>query len=402
LLTELHAFRQPRAEAQGGTRRVPVHAARRPGGQRRGKRVGFFARETALVGVAEVGNGHRLREPAQQERTHAGKRNGAVALAQRIVIELRKHVAFLDAGAEAVEERMLRAVLHDPVRAGNEKLCGHHDRRGVRHDALRNVVEAEQHANRNRARDERIGIVACDPVRIAGQELRLHVARDEEVAAQLVHQRKSLACERDVQLDLERRRGEHHAAQSRRVIVDPRRDQHGAHALRDDAEIFGSETVRGSNVVDERLHVAHRRRDAWRIAAGAGRAAVTARVPGEEIEIGQAELVDEMRHAAGVLVPAMEEQDRAARRPVGRRPVAIEKIDAVVGAERPLLPRAREDRNVCGVVHVSCSTAPRNKRVGRALARRDHPVGLKSDLQGTASAGISSYLPSASPPRTRL
>ena len=70
----------------------------------------------------------------------------------------------------------------------------------------------------------------------------------------------------------------------------PRRDEHGADALRDDGDRLRREAVARSDVVDERLHVAHRRAEARRMAALAGRAAVAARIPGEEIEVGQVEL----------------------------------------------------------------------------------------------------------------
>src|SRR5207244_13339893 len=43
-----------------------------------------------------------------------------------------------------------------------------------------------------------------------------------------------------------------------------------------------------------------------------------------------------MSHAAGMLVAAMEHDDRAARHTSHRWPVAIEQIDAVVGPEGPL------------------------------------------------------------------
>ena len=64
-----------------------------------------------------------------------------------------------------------------------------------------------------------------------------------------------------------------------------------------------------------------------------------ARGPG--VEAGQVEFVDQVRHARAVLVPAVEDHDRAARGAVGRRPAAIEEVDAVVGAEGRLAQRAR-------------------------------------------------------------
>ena len=78
----------------------------------------------------------------------------------------------------------------------------------------------------------------CDALRVVREELRLDVAVDEESAAQLVHQPEPGARERHVELDLEGRRGEHDAADPRRVVVHPGRDQHGADALRDDGDVL--------------------------------------------------------------------------------------------------------------------------------------------------------------------
>ncbi len=121
------------------------------------------------------------------------------------------------------------------------------------------VVQAEQHAHGDRARDQRIAVVARHAHGIARQELRLHVARDEEIAAQLVHEREPVPRERHVQLDLERGRGEHHAADARRVVVHPRGGEHGADALRDDGEILHREAVRVADVIGEGLQVADQR-----------------------------------------------------------------------------------------------------------------------------------------------
>ena len=77
-------------------------------------------------------------------------------------------------------------------------------------------------------------------------------------------------------------------------------------------------------MVEEGLDVAHTGREGRRVAALARRLAVATGIPGIELEIGQVELVDQMRHAAAVLVPAMEQQDRAARRTGRHRPAAIE------------------------------------------------------------------------------
>src|SRR5437867_2208496 len=66
-----------------------------------------------------------------------------------------------------------------------------------------------------------------------------------------------------------------------------------------------------------------------------------ARVPGVEAVLGQIELIDQVRDAAGMLVTAMKQNDRAFGFLSARGPVAIEKVDAVVRGKRFLFYVAR-------------------------------------------------------------
>ena len=61
-----------------------------------------------------------------------------------------------------------------------------------------------------------------------------------------------------------------------------------------------------------------------------------------------AEFVDQMRHAAAMLVAAMEQQDRALRRLADGRPVAVEDLGAVMALEGALLRHALEACRCCG------------------------------------------------------
>ena len=62
---------------------------------------------------------------------------------------------------------------------------------------------------------------------------------------------------------------------------------------------------------------------------------MTAHVVGEHIEIRQVEFIGQMRHAARVLMPAVNQNDGAARGGFGGdRPAPVEKCDVVVGGER--------------------------------------------------------------------
>ena len=119
------------------------------------------------------------------------------------MIEAVEDVLLLDRCAQSVEKTVLRCVMDNPISAGDEKLRRHDNRVGIRDDPLGGFVEREQDVHRYRPRDQRIGVVACDPRRVVGQELRLDVAVDEEMAADLSHQRKSGAREGDVELHLE-------------------------------------------------------------------------------------------------------------------------------------------------------------------------------------------------------
>src|SRR5262249_44417528 len=106
----------------------------------------------------------------------------------------------------------------------------------------------------------------------------------------------------------------------------------------------------------------HRGADARAEAALARRFAVTARIPREDGEVGQVELVGKMRHAARMLVPAMKDDDGAARR-LGRRPEAIEEIDAVMRPERAFLGSA--PRTPVRMARARDCRPPRRARCGR-------------------------------------
>ena len=249
------------------------------------------------------------------------------------MIEARQHDALLARRAEPLVEAVLRAAMHDPVRAGNQQLRRHGDRRRVRDDPLRGVVQVEQHVDRDRPRDQRIGHVARDALGVVREEFRLHVAVHVEQPAQLVHQPQAGPRERHVELDVERRRRDRQAADRRRVIVRPGRREHRADALADDGDILDRDAMCVADMLDEGLQVAHRRGRARAVAARAGRAAVAARVPGEERELGQVELVDEVRDARRMLVAAMQQHDRAAAAGARRGPVTVEQRFAVVRGE---------------------------------------------------------------------
>ncbi len=120
----------------------------------------------------------------------------------------------------------------------------------------------------------------------------------------------------------------------------PGRGENGADALRDHRHVRDGNAVPLRDVVGEGLHVAHGDVKAGTVAALARRAAVPARVPGEDGVIGQRQLVGKMRDAAGMLVAAMEEQDCAGGPLRCGGPMAIEEFDAVMRREGQFLDGA--------------------------------------------------------------
>ena len=341
VVSQLHAAREQTAKAQAGARHRPVGAAWRPGRQRGGKRARFVGRRALQVRLTQVDRRRRRVEALQDELADRRHHRRAVALAQRVVEEAGQHRLGLDRAAQPLEEGVLRLVVHHPVGARNQQLHGQRDRVGVGHHAVGGGVQVEQDVHRDRPRDERVALVTRNALRIVREELRLDVAVDEEQPAQLVHQTQAGAREGHVELDLEGRRCERQAAHLGRVVVRPGGDQHRAHALRDDVLVPLPHAVRAADVVDEGLHVAHRGREARAVAARTGRLAVAAGVPGEEVEVGQVELVDQVRHSRAVLVAAVEQQDGTASCGAGGRPMAVEQRDAVVRGEVVLVRNAR-------------------------------------------------------------
>ncbi len=217
--------------------------------------------------------------------------------------------------------------MHHNIRAGDQQLGRHGDRLCIVHHAIGGRVQTEQYAHRNRAGDQRIGAIAFHARRIMRQPLRLDVAVDEEVTAQRMQQRQPGACERHIQLHLERRRCQHQRAQRRGVIVYPGGSHHRAHTLRNHHDVLHGDAVGGAKMRDEAVQIAHQRLEARRIATHAGRATVAACIPGKELRIGHVEFFGKMHHTAGVLMATMQQHHRpgrAGRDGIVQRPVPVE------------------------------------------------------------------------------
>ena len=79
---------------------------------------------------------------------------------------------------------------------------------------------------------------------------------------------------------------------------------------------------------DEAIDIMHDGGETRRVAPFARRAAMTARVPSEYGHVADCQRFDDVLHAAGMLMPAMKDDERFFRRPLGN-PGPIEKRRAV-------------------------------------------------------------------------
>ncbi len=268
--TELDPGRQFAAHRHAGAGQAPVQVAWRVVRQWRGQRFRLGAGFTDAVGIEQVGAVDRRQEALLDEAPGATDCQVPVAFAEGVVEEPRQHVQFLFQAAQALEELLLGFAVNDEVGTGNQQLGRYLDRIGIGHHPFGGFIEAEQHIHRDRLGDQRVAVVGRNTLRVMAEKLGLDVAVDEEVAAKAPHQRQPRPGERYVELDLERRRGEHQRADLRGVVVDPGGDDHRADTLGDHRDIFLGDAEGGTQVIAEGLHVAHAGGEARAIAARAG------------------------------------------------------------------------------------------------------------------------------------
>ena len=328
---------QPRAPAgaefEQGAVAAPKQAARAEYRQRRCQLVGFAAALAVQVGIQQIGALGRGGETLADKAAHFGKH----AFAEGVVIKTGQHMALFDAAAQPVVKRVLRRVVHHPVAAGYEQLHRRANCLRVGHHALGGIVQTEQNAHGNGAGNQRVAVVTLLALAVVTQIVRFDVAVDEKIAAPFVQQAQAAAGKGHVEFDFERGRREHGAADIRRVIVQPGRHQHRAHALGDNTNVLRRDAVGAADVADKGIDVGHRCADARAVAARARTHAVAACVPSEAGKIVQAQLVGHKHHAAGMLVAAVKQNQRFAAAAVGSGAVAVKQFGAVVGAEGFLL-----------------------------------------------------------------
>ena len=216
-----HAIRQQPARLQAGPGIGPVKPTRGGEGEGRGKFIRFIPCEAIPVGFQQGWPRLCLGEAREDKIARLADGQRAVLFAQRVVEEAGQDMAFLDRRAEPFIETVLRAVMHHPVGAGNQQLGRHGDGARIRHHARRRFIQRQQNVHGDRTGDQRVVPIGRDACRIMRQELRLYVGVDVEKPAHLVLQGQPGAGEGHIQLHLERRRSQHHAADRRRVIMCP-------------------------------------------------------------------------------------------------------------------------------------------------------------------------------------
>ncbi len=132
------------------------------------------------------------------------------------------------------------------------------------------VVEIEQDAHADLARDERIVIVTLRLGPVVGQQAAADVGADFRAGFDGLQQPQPGDGEWHVELDPERGRGQDQGADRRGEIMHPGRGDHRTHAVRHQGKIFERQSVGLAQVTRERFEVADVNRDGFRIAALAG------------------------------------------------------------------------------------------------------------------------------------
>ena len=382
LVAELQTAGKRCGQLQAGAVGGPVPGARRSHRQRRAQALGLVEAEAPLMRIAHVRHLCRRVELALDEIVNLAHRCSAVALAQRIVKKARQLDQLFGAAGQPLKELMLRFGVYHPVAARDQHLSRHVDGRSVGDHTIGSVVQAQQHVGRDRAGDQRVGVITCDAAGIVRQKLGLDIAVDEEVAAQRAHQLDAGPSKGNVELDLERRRSQRHAADGRRVVVHPGRNQHRPDALRHHMRIGRQDAMLRVQVRHESLDVANGGAKAGAEPPHPGRTAVASGVPGEKIKARQIQLIDQMRHAARVLMATVEQHDAAPARPHRGGPMPIEQVHTVMGSEMVLGQRALGQ----GVVH-ECDSGD-SERVSKRVSKR---ASMRDSMRD-----------SAKPARTRL
>jgi hypothetical protein len=141
-------------------------------------------------------------------------------------------------------------------------------------------------------RDERIFLRQPGLFVIVGEHAGLHIGLDEALSAKRLQQAQAGDGEGDIELHAQSGRSQDHGPDARRVIVHPGGDDHGAHAVAEHHHVLKRDLVLAGNVTDEGFHVLDQTAEAGGVATLARRAAVPARIPGEDPHVLKSETLD--------------------------------------------------------------------------------------------------------------
>ena len=133
----------------------------------------------ALVGGEQfAGAFRRVRKGVVEESRALFEKSPPPALVKHRVREAVENVELFGGRGKPLEKRLLRLPAHHGVRPGGEHEGGRADRAGVGQQAGGGVVQIEQHAHADPARDERIGVVAARFERVVREQSAADVAAD--------------------------------------------------------------------------------------------------------------------------------------------------------------------------------------------------------------------------------
>ncbi|KAG1086248.1 hypothetical protein G6F40_013993 [Rhizopus arrhizus] len=144
------AFGQRAAEAQATAHHAPAQVGQAVALWRPRQDFRFLEGRPMAVRIASRQLAQRFGETRLDEAADECQRRRAVALAQRVVEEARQVHALLDRAGQPLVEAVLRAAMHDEIRTGHQQLHRHAARLCVGHDAVGGLVQAQQHAHRDR------------------------------------------------------------------------------------------------------------------------------------------------------------------------------------------------------------------------------------------------------------
>ena len=105
-------------------------------------------------------------EAGENEIARLADRERPVLLAQGVVEEAGEHVALLGRRSQTLVKAVLYCGVDHPVDAGDQHLGRHRDGARIGDDPLPRLVELKQDVDRDRAGDQRVGVIRSDPFRV--------------------------------------------------------------------------------------------------------------------------------------------------------------------------------------------------------------------------------------------